>query len=100
RSWLGPRHATLRIDRGVDRQAVATMHRGNGFVAARLDPGRSYYPEPGSQEVSIGRMTASSSARANRLPRSLARFALLSLVLAAGLTVVGPVSHPAPVSAG
>ena len=76
------------------------MRRGNGFVAARLDSGRSYYAEPWSQEVSIGRMTASPSARAHRLPRSLARFALLSLVLAAGLTVVGPVSHPAPVSAG
>ena len=45
-------------------------------------------------------MTANPTTRPGRLSRSFARFALLSLVLASAMTVVGPVSHPAPVSAG
>ena len=41
----------------------------------------------------------SPTTRAPRTSRILARLALLSFVLAAAVTIVGPVAHPAPVSA-
>src|SRR5262245_23715782 len=45
-------------------------------------------------------MTPVATARRSRIARSLARLGVVAIVLAASLTIVGPVSHPAPVAAG